>query len=267
MANRKRETAEQKAARQRQERIDLLKMKQGIIEESDVIPQEEHTEVPAPRGGKRLSNFIYRNKPFIVVALILIFVAGLGIYQYITRERVDLYVLAVARTEDCQIGLKADDLKTALEKYCPDYDGNGVQNVEVDFVQLDFDDPENQIQVTEIEKFRSHLKISRAQLVITESEMLDYLKVNNYPENFFVENPAEVSEDLLVDNVGIPLNRTDLARSSGWQDCPDNVMLFVRDEAYNDKSNAKANVERRERAVEVLKNIVAGNVVKAVSDE
>ncbi|MCI5578382.1 MAG: hypothetical protein MR364_02630 [Oscillospiraceae bacterium] len=39
MENHNNETPEEKAKRERQEYIDLLKMKQGIIDESELIPE------------------------------------------------------------------------------------------------------------------------------------------------------------------------------------------------------------------------------------
>lgn len=261
MANKKRETAAEKTARERQERIELLKMKQGLIEESELIPDTGYTEIPAARGGKKVTNFIYRNKPFIIIGTVIVLIIVVGIYQFLTREKVDLYVLAVSKTEGSEITWRARDLERALEMYCPDFDGNGKVNVEVDYVDLDFEEVNNQIQGTEMQKYRSHLKIGRAQLFISEDVFADFVYKNEYTDDFFVRRPNDCPEDMLRNDVGVRMNLTDFAKAASWEDCPDNVVFMVRSELNNGQGSVKANAENRERALIVLQNILDNNII------
>lgn len=261
MANKKRETNAEKAARERQERIELLKMKQGLIEESELIPDTGYAEISVPRGGKKITNFIYRNKPFIVIAAVLVIVIAVGIYQFLTREKVDLYVLAVSKTEDSEIIWRARDLEQALELYCPDFDGNGKVNVEVDYLNLKFEEVNNQMQGTEMQKFRSHLSLGRAQLFISEDVFADYVYENQYTDNFFIRKPDDCPEDILRNEVGVCMNLTDFAKDAHWEDCPDNVVFMVRNELNNGQGSVKANAENRERALIVLQNILDNNII------
>lgn len=261
MANKKREIAAEKAARERQERIELLKMKQGLIEESELIPDTGYAEISVPRGGKKLTNFIYRNKPFIIIAAVIVLVIAVGVYQFLTREKVDLYVLAVSKTEDSEIIWRARDLELALEMYCPDFDGNGKVNVEVDYLNLKFDEVNNQTQGTEIQKFRSHLEIGRAQLFISEDVFADYVYETQYSNDFFVRRPNDCPEDMLSNDVGVRMNLTDFAKDAHWEDCPDNVVFMVRNELNNGQGSVKANAENRERALIVLQNILDNNII------
>lgn len=261
MANKKREIAAEKAARERQERIELLKMKQGLIEESELIPDTGYAEISAPRGGKRLTNFIYRNKPFIVIGAIIVFVFVFCLYQFITREKVDLYVLTISRTEDSEIGWHALDLERALEEYCPDFDENGKVNVEVAHVNLKFDEANSQQEGAEMERFRSHLSLARAQLIITEDAFLDYLYKSGYSKDFFVYKPNDCPEDMLYGDVGIRMNLTAFAKEARWGTCPDNVVFLVRNELNNRQGSVKRNAMFRERTLTVLQNILDDNII------
>ena len=50
-----------------QERRELLKLKQGIIEESDIIQQDEPEEILRPTGIKAVENFFYHYKWYVVL--------------------------------------------------------------------------------------------------------------------------------------------------------------------------------------------------------
>ncbi|MDE6731911.1 MAG: hypothetical protein K2J77_03455, partial [Oscillospiraceae bacterium] len=115
MANGKRETDEERAARDREERIALLKMKQGLIEESEIIPETGYGEPPKENVLQRLSSFVYRNKMFVILGVLFAAIAAFIIYQFATREKEDLHVLLVAYDENSMMMLYSEDIARALE--------------------------------------------------------------------------------------------------------------------------------------------------------
>ena len=96
MANEKRETDEERAARDREERIALLKMKQGIIEESEIIPETGYEPPPKQSLRERLSSFVYRNKTYVVLGSIFAAIALFLTVQLISREKEAVNVRVVA---------------------------------------------------------------------------------------------------------------------------------------------------------------------------
>ena len=113
------------------EKRELLKLKQGIIEESDIIEQDVHEQPEEQTAVKKIDNFFYRNKWFVVVGVFFAALVAFFTYQIITREDPDLTVMLVISDTDKAPGLyqKVNDIELALEQYCPDYDNNGYVHV------------------------------------------------------------------------------------------------------------------------------------------
>ena len=58
-----------------QDRIELIRLKQGVITESDRIA-EEHPEKKKMPLGKRISNFFYHNKWWLGITIVLVLLFG-----------------------------------------------------------------------------------------------------------------------------------------------------------------------------------------------
>ena len=266
MANRKRETEEERAQRDREERIALLKMKQGIIEESELIPENEHVEAPKLRGGAWLSNFFYHNKAFIFMGAFFVFVISVLVYQFVTNEKEDLYIAAIAFEEDSELSWYIKDLETALERYCPDYDGNGNVHVLVNFIDRTMSDSGSQYDNAQAQKLSAEYMSAGAQLFIADEKYIKFLSSAEnvdplYYKKIFLDLSDMCSEDMLYEGVGIRVNKTALAKEMRWENCPDNVIILIRAELNNGTSNAGKNAKNRENSLTVLRNILDDNII------
>ena len=87
------------------EKRELLKLKQGIIEESDIIEQDVHEQPEEQTTVKKIDNFFYRNKWFVVVGVFFAALVAFFTYQIITRENPDLTVMLVISDTDKAPGL------------------------------------------------------------------------------------------------------------------------------------------------------------------
>lgn len=266
MANRRRETEAEKARREREERIELLKMKQGIIEESELIPENEHIEKPQLHGFKKFTNFFYHNKAFILLGTFFAFVVTVLTVQLVTKEREDLYILAIAFDEESEIGWRTDDLERTLEMYCPDFDGNGKVHVTVNFIDRTSRTIASQYDQAQAQKITLEFMAATGQLFIADEQLIDWMHGDEDSEpidhrKFFVNQSDKCDEDMLFDGVGVRVNRTEFAKEARWESCPDNVLFFVRAELNNGSGSVKTNARNRERAMIVLQNIIDGNIV------
>ena len=271
MANRRRETEAEKARREREERIELLKMKQGLIEESEIIPQNERAEAPKLSGWKKFTNFFYHNRPFILLGAFFAFVATVLVVQLVTREKEDLYVLAIAFEEDSELGWRVDDLETALERYCPDFDGNGKVHVSINYIDRTSGQTGNQYDEAQIQKLSLEFMSATAQFIIADEKYLtDWFggeDENSIPyEMVFLDQSGLCSEDMLYGGVGVRAGKTGFAKEAKWESCPDNVVLLVRSDRISGSDSAKKIAENRERSMTVLKNIIDNNIVNPAAD-
>lgn len=269
MAKGKRETPEERALRDREERIELLKMKQGIIEESEIIPETGYAPPPKENAWQRLSSFVYRNKIFVVLGVLFAAIAALIIYQFATREKEDLHVLFVAYDPDSMMMLYSDVIAEALEQYCPDFDGNGKVHVSVNFIDRAQRGNSSQYDDAQRQRLNSELEYGSAQLIITDEGFTERVNFDESTTDdaamraYFLPQTDKFSEEELFCGVGIRANTTPLMKSIGWNDCPDNVLMLIRAETDRDNKNDEQNAIYRERARIVLQNILDNNVVNS----
>lgn len=105
----------------RDEKLELLRLKQGIIEESETI-HEEHEEKPKLSLWKKITNFFYHNKWWLGIGTVIACISGFLIYDYVTKPRPDLVLLLIADNEE--IGTYSD-LEDYITSFTDDTNKNG----------------------------------------------------------------------------------------------------------------------------------------------
>ena len=85
MAEVRREIEEQQ--RQQREKAELLKLRQGLIDESDEIPEDEPPKFEKPTGAKAVENFFYHYKWRLIGIIFTVALLTFMIIQTVTREK------------------------------------------------------------------------------------------------------------------------------------------------------------------------------------
>lgn len=251
-----------------QEYRELLKLKQGIIEESDIIPETGYEGNVELHGFKKLENFLYHYKVLIIVLVIVAAFLSFMIYQTVTRQKNDLYVLVINTTGDYGLYSRLDELEEALEKYCPDFDENGYVHVGINYIDLytgggmsDYSDAQGM-------KFQSELMTGDSQMYVADSGLVDYLEERiGVDLTMFGDFTKQYPDAKFSDGYGLQLNTTDLMGDIRWTECPDEIGIYVRDVFENMTGNDADAQEQRERAKIVLDNIINGNVVNPTTED
>ncbi|MCL1903668.1 MAG: hypothetical protein FWF94_04545 [Oscillospiraceae bacterium] len=121
---------------------ELLKLKQGLISsEESSFSSDERPDAPILTGKAALSNFVYHYSLHLKIASFFLIIGGIFAFFILTAEKYDLTVMLIADNSEASayFALNSDKLKTALEQYTPDFDGNGRVNVECRFIDLTTD--------------------------------------------------------------------------------------------------------------------------------
>ncbi|MDE6776003.1 MAG: hypothetical protein K2J37_06915, partial [Ruminococcus sp.] len=121
LAERRKKAEEQREKRLEAERIELISLKQGVIEESETI-HEESEEVPELTFWKKIGNFFYHNKWWLGMGIFLAAVAVYLVYGIATRERPDIIILVIG--ENYSLG-EESELAGYIESFAEDFNGNG----------------------------------------------------------------------------------------------------------------------------------------------
>lgn len=238
----------------RQEKLELLKMKQGIIKESEIVREDEHLPYEKPRGFKKVSNFFYHNTwyliPLVIAAALVIFLA----VQVLSQEKADIEIVVAVTEKNSELLRKAEIIEKTIEKYCPDFDGNGNIHVNLELIDLSMGDAQIQYADVERQKFLFEEQNYRRPLTICDKGFVsDYIPGMSFNYQVFADLD-NLPDELLYGKNAVLMNKTSANLS-------ENALLCVRNApAYTTSSKDDA-AERRRRAHIVLENIASDNVV------
>ncbi len=264
--SKKEEERERKA---HEEYVELLKMKQGLIEESELIPETGYDKIRELHGWEKFWNYVYHNRAFILIGAFLAAIAIFLTVQIATRKIYDLYVLVISTSGESELVWRYSDIEDALTMYCPDFDGNGYVKVGVNLIDLSDENGMTEYGAAQSMKFSSEMYMGESQMFIGDEGFWNYLYANEdaLDVQIFEDLSEYFPEDELYRNTGLHINSTSLHRDARWDTCPDSINIFLRCEFDTATGNKKHAEEQRERARIVLQNIVEGNVVNPPAEE
>ncbi len=250
------------------EKRELLKLKQGIVEESEIIEEHQPEEKPKLHGWKKVENFFYHYKWHVVGISFAVLLIGFMTIQTIMREKNDLYVLIISTTNDTGLYAKCDDIEKALERYCPDYDNNGYVHVGVNFINLSPQIGNTQYYDAENMKYTSEIATGDSQMYIADTGIATMMyEMGKGEVQYFRVLSEQYPDATFCDGQGLQLNTTEFTELARWSTCPDKVGLYVRGEYEDMVANGEDAKEQRRRAMEVLDNIINGNVINPDPEE
>lgn len=213
-----REEREERDRRIAQEKIELMKLKSGVIDESETI-KEEHDEIRQLHGFEKVSNFWYHNKVWILFTAFIAAVVIFIVYDAATREKPDLTVMMISNNG---LSLRQDELEEFFEKYTDDLNGDGKVHVSVIIMPLDSHSTSTDQQSYQ-SKFLAQLQSAESIMVITDS--------NTNPDFLEIMKP-DLSKDFpdnpYIDEYGLSLNFGFLAEEFKYEYMPNDVHLSMR---------------------------------------
>lgn len=185
---RERERYEKKLER---DRIELMKLKQGIISDED-IPHEAEP-VKEYTVWEKIGNFFYHNKMPLIVGAVLVLLAVFLIRDVVTNKRPDVAIMIMA--SDSELDFRTGDIEKLLEPYCEDFNGDGEVYVRVSYLPAVYSDDNldayfNQSAQT---KLMAEFQSGDSIIVIADAETSHAVGIDNVSEN---GNPVD---PILVD--------------------------------------------------------------------
>lgn len=253
---------EQRRKQLEQDRIELAKLRAGVIDESESIKEEEKVERVLTTKEK-ISNFFYHYKVPVIICTIAVIVFGYLIYDTVTRVKPDLTIVST-----CNNGLefRTDELCEYIEQFCPDLNGDGEVKVQI----INCPDSDNyQMQDSYNTKILAQLQMDETVIFLTSDgnyNLKGELDSNgNYELGVYMF--ADVFADLRtiypdndsVDEKGYHLDGEKIAEAMGWKDMPDNIIWSMRAPVkplYGDKEELEKNFEICQ---EILEKIMKEN--------
>ncbi len=199
-------------------KIELMKLKQGVIESSDTIKEEGPSAKEKRNLFQRVSDAWYRSKWLIIFAAVMICAFAYIMYDTLTAVQPDLTVLVVS--SDSALYYRSVELEEFFEGYCDDLNGDGEVNVMIYNISTDY------------ESDLTTSTASQAQLMSQLQSGENVLLVSDQPTDFVLTDFREqYPDDEHFNEYGLLLNCRLTRDALKWEAMPDNLYLGVRSAA------------------------------------
>lgn len=208
------------------DKIELIKLKNGIIEESETI-KEVHEPKIELHGWARVSNFFYRNKMLVIFISFLVIVFGIVIIDSIQHKQPDYMIFMIA---DNGLEFRSDELEKYIAQFADDTNGDGEVIISVISCPLR-EGATDQEAIANQSKFMGQLQTAQNIFVIgdqkTDKDFRDAF--SDVKEDF--ENYECVTAD------GISFDSDYMHKICNYKNMPDGVYLAMRTpiQTLNDK--------------------------------
>ncbi len=130
LAERRKKAQEAHDKRLEQERLELLKLKHGVIEESETIHEEKEEKVRLSLWGK-IKNFFYHNKWWLGIGTVIACIAVFLTVDLISRPNPDMIVLMIGENYTLY---EESDLTDYITSLCDDFNDNGKTEAAVYYI-------------------------------------------------------------------------------------------------------------------------------------
>ena len=173
------------------DRIELMKLKQGIISDED-IPHEAEP-VKEYTAWEKIGNFFYHNKMPLIVGAVIVLLAVFLIRDVVTNKKPDVSIMIMA--SDSELDFRTGDIEKLLEPYCEDFNGDGEVYVRVSYLPAVYSDDNldayfNQSAQT---KLMAEFQSGDSIIVIADADTCHTVGIDTVSEN---GNPVD---PILVD--------------------------------------------------------------------
>lgn len=250
LARKKKEEQAAYDKRIRQERIELLRMKQGL-EPQDASFLETKTEKPKLSLWRRIYNFFYANIWWLGITSFLVVLFGYLALDLILRVRPDMIVLLL--TDDAELQLMDEELEAYFEAFTDDENGDGRVKVTIYAIPVTDDIAERDYYTGNATKLSTQLTRADSVMVLTDAKANKYIDA----EDILVDLTDLYPDDEHVREQGYYLRHTDFATKIGYPGNVDrDLSLGLRQvrETYDSRAQMQDNYEI---AKKVLDRVVA----------
>lgn len=224
-------------------KIELMKLRQGVIESSDVV-KEVHEEAPKLTLGQKISGAWYRSKWLILFVVFVVVVFAYITYDMITTVKPDYTVLVIS--SNSALYYRTVEVEEFIESFCDDINGDGEVNVLIYNISTDYTSDPNVVSA------------SQAQLMSQLQSGENVLLISDQPTDFMlIDFRSEYPDDENITELGLLLNCQLTRDLLKWEAMPEELYLGVRSPARL-LSTAQEDMQKRvDEAMPVFERIKA----------
>ena len=207
----------------RQERVELMQLRQGVIGESETFreeqPEEKHYTI-----WQKISNFFYHNSWWLGIAGLLVGITVFLTVHTLMRVQPDMIIL-LASDDDSFYALCGDRIADVFEQYISDENGDGKVKAEVYYVPISGKNEQTTGLSGDHEKFYTELMAGEAVLMISDKDADAFFS----PEDTLVDLEPAFGSYQETEGVRFMLSDTAFGKDIDWvEPVDDDIYIGIR---------------------------------------
>ena len=206
LAERERKKREEHDRRLEEERKELIRLKQGIITESEMIHEEQPEEIKL-NFFQKIGNFFYHSNWWLGMGIAVAFILVFLTVSLINKPRPDMIVLFIA--ENQTVG-EESDLDKYIASFSEDNNNNGETLVSLYYIPYT-DSPQKNYANGVDTKLTAELQSADSVIVFGNNQIENVLN----PDDVFVDLSSIYPDNPNVDGYKFMLENTDIAEKIG----------------------------------------------------
>lgn len=248
---------------------ELLKLKQGIITESETIKEEgaaaDKKKYEVKGFKNKLANFLYLYKWQLVLVLFFAAVAAVMVYSTVSKEKADIRILAFSGDKMISGDLyyKIHDIELAFERYTEDFDENGNVHADIYYIDMSPQQDGTYYNINQTKLF-SEIGLATAQIFLGDKAQLETVLGDQEESRGFEDLSALYPDNpQIVDKYYYRIKGSKFAEAARYaESCPDDLYIAVRSNDFSGYAKQDENTkECHRRALETFGNIIGDNKV------
>ena len=207
----------------KQDKLELIRLKQGLIAESETI-HEEQKEQKKYSFSEKISNFIYHNKWWMGIGGFFTVLIGFLIFQVVTTVHPDMIILLVV-DDDLFNAACSDGISDIFAQYIDDINNDGKVVVDVYYMPASHETEKNDGNTGDMTKLFAEFQLGEAVLVISDEGADEYI----VPDSTLVNLEEYFGDYQETQEMRFMLSGTDFANALEW-DMPfdDDIYIGIR---------------------------------------
>lgn len=232
-----------------QQRLELIKMKQGIkVDDPDLAPL---TDEPKPEMNKKqkVQNFWYQHSMYIILGIIVLLLGTILIVNIVRREEPDVSVMILA---DDGFMDKSQEIKELIERYAVDSNDDGKNIASIVPCPIKGSNLNPSQESAYYTKMYGEVQAGKTMLFISDKKVDEVI----LPETIMFDLTERYPDNPKVTKTGFKLTGDKLREVLGWEGMPQDTYIGIRNPAKVTGQTAEKAQEQFDEAMKVMEGLI-----------
>lgn len=234
------------------EKVELVKLKTGVIDESDIIKEEVSEPIKLSKK-EWLKNFWWHNKIIIIVVILAAAVVSYITYDTLSRVKPDLKIIMTVNN-----GLvnRTEEIENYFERFCTDLNGDGEVKVQVLSAPLT-NDTDDYVQIQQYQEvYLANMQTGEVIFILTDDKTDTDIYSENESDNLLSDLSSEFKDNEFVNNKGLALKGDYIEDVFKYHtNYPQNIYLGMRKPTKTLKDSKEDMQKNYDEAFKIFKSM------------